>query len=120
MAQYCIHDLNYRRIGGPSRTLIVVGYEDLPENVMVAIENDDFGKFLANDAIVQDYSKKVEGGQHPQQLMKLEFVLAKNDATNRYYRCGYIEEVDDENVKVYSIDWEFSFTTQKKNIRVNT
>lgn len=119
MAQYCVHDLAYRRIGGPGRTLIVVGYKNLPDNVIVAIEDADFAKFLVNDAMVQDYGKKVANDVSPQcSFNKLEFVLAQHEVTKKFYRCGFMNDENDERATVYSLDWGLCFVTPKANIWV--
>lgn len=121
MAQYCIHDLAYRRIGGPGRTLIVVGYRSLPDNVIVAIEEEDFAKFLVNDAMVQDYGNEISIVASPQcSFEKLEFVLARHEVTKKFYRCGFLNDENDERATVYSLDWGFSFVTPKTNIWVKT
>lgn len=119
---YSIHDIYHRRIGGANRGLIVVAYKNIPGNMILAIEDEDFTKFLTNDAIVQDFGKKIESDTPPQRLNNHQFVLAKNETTKRWYRCGYLDDVNDIDAgmcRVISIDWGFQFTTPKSNIRVS-
>lgn len=122
MDYYSIHYVYHRRIGGPSRSLMVLAYKNLPQNMILAIEEDDLPKFLTNDAIVQDFGKKIELDAQSQHFKNHQFVLAKNETTKRWYRCGYLDDGDDVDAgtcQVFCIDWGFQFTTPKNNIRVS-
>lgn len=112
---FCVHDVLKRRMGGPGRKLLVVAYKNLPDNMLAAIEEDDFSTFLLNDAKVQDYARSLVEQRY--QPRRLEFVLAKNVKTSRWYRCTYMEEKIGL-ARVYAIDWCFEFFTTMENIRV--
>lgn len=116
---FCVHDLLHRRIGGPSRKLIVVSYKSLPDNVIAAIEEDDFEKFMTNDSKIQDFGRRMQVHAEEYHPKSLEFVIGFNEKTQRWYRCAFLEDKENGCALLYKIDWGSCFVTSKKNIRVS-
>lgn len=113
---YTFRDLYHRRMGGPSRKLLVVSYRSLPGNTLATIEEDDFVTLLTNDALVQDYVRTIQvQGHYPS--LRLELVLAQNPENSRWYRCAVIEQ-DGDKTKLFAVDWCIVFVTTVNHIRV--
>lgn len=84
-----IFDLNFKKLEGLDKQIIVLGGDNLPGNELTCIEEADAELFLANDAKL----KQIENNPEERVLVDpllMELVLVKDNSISRWIRAAFV------------------------------
>lgn len=115
-----IFDLNFKKLEGLDKQMIVLGGDNLPGNELTCIEEADAELFLANDAKLQNYASGIENNPEERVLVDpllMELVLVKDNSISRWVRAAFVAKHGNK-LLLHAIDYGITFLADNENIRV--